>query len=126
MALGGGPCWQRKLPARHGSTYNAILKKYGKLQEGNRPQTGDSQDPGWYWQATTMALCVEPEGKNQRQSLWPGRSRCRVIREVNNHPVGWKQTLARKEGVVVPEVKGHPAGLEADAYPEETEWMHRK
>ncbi|KAJ1131016.1 hypothetical protein NDU88_009359 [Pleurodeles waltl] len=124
MAL-GGPCWQQKLPTRHGGTYNAILKNDGKLLERNKPQTGDSQDPGWNWQATTMALCVEPEGNNQGHSLWPGRSWCRgdwvnwqrrvetFIKDINSF-LGWKLTLALNEMNSDTGSEWSPGGLEAD------------
>ncbi|KAJ1098525.1 hypothetical protein NDU88_003635 [Pleurodeles waltl] len=87
-------------------------------------------------QFTQVVIIIPPEGAMCSALLIYGRAKhiMRAFRsannglipEVNGHPVGWKQTLARKEGVVVPEVKGHPAGLEADAYLEGTEWMHRK
>ncbi|KAJ1144040.1 hypothetical protein NDU88_010342 [Pleurodeles waltl] len=37
-------------------------------------------------------------------------------------PGGLEADACPKEGVVVPEMKGHPVGLEADAYPKGTEW----
>ncbi|KAJ1205780.1 hypothetical protein NDU88_001206 [Pleurodeles waltl] len=99
----GNPCRPTRACSKEGES---AVKWEFNFNFNPRSQGGDT---------TGAESVITNVAKGNRKKYKVPGARTPVIPEVNGHPVGWKQTLARKEGVVVPEVKGHAAGLEADA-----------
>lgn len=116
---GGGPSCQRKLPGRLGGTCRVILLKNSICRRG----TGHKQ------------VIISPQGvlagyRNglrglNRKKLFQGGAcgpeevgRCDGTGSVRSPGRVGSRCLPGMKGVVVPEVKGHPVGLEADAYQE--------